>query len=730
MYAEVIVDITSSEVDRIFTYRFSDAQIKIGCRVKVPFGNKIIDGIVIGCTENCLYDDAKIKDIISVLDDSPALTEESLSLVEYMQKRYYCSKAAILRLFIPTEMRKGKVREKYQTFAMLSDDFTDDKLNLIKKNAFSQRAILEFLKLNGKTKTSVLNEKFGTQALIKLNQLNLVTFITEKFQRSPYRNLDEQDKNIILTDAQENACKSVESTLKQITLIHGVTGSGKTEIYLKLIKNVLERGKTAIMLVPEIALTPQMLRQLRARFGTNAAILHSGLSAGERFDEWWRIRSGEASVVIGARSAIFAPLENLGIIIIDEEHETSYVSETTPKYETLDIAKFRADFNNCKIVLGSATPSIESYLHADKGDYNFVEIKERINKKPLPEIIVADMRREIRSGNNSAISLQLRENIDKCLKNGNQAIMFLNQRGYSKCVVCMDCGEAIKCPNCDVSLTYHSDDKSLLCHYCGAKFKLPTKCPNCNGTHLRFSGTGTQKLVLDLQELFPKARILRMDKDSTQNKEGHFKIIKDFYEKKADILVGTQMVAKGHDFSSVTLVGIIDADISLHMSDYRSNERTFQLITQVAGRSGRSEDKGIVVLQTYNPNNVVLRQALRYDYKGFYKNEVSLRKATAFPPFNRIVRVLVSASKEEDVKEVTKNIYEELLDYKNQNSDKFRFFGAMKSPIVRLQNKYRYQILMRIEYDFNIIDRIYSTALKHKRRDVTVSVEENPNSLI
>ena len=443
-----------------------------------------------------------------------------------------------------------------------------------------------------------------------------------------------------------------------------------------------------------------------------------------------KIKNGEAKIVIGARSAIFAPVENLGLIVIDEEHDGSYVSESSPRYSTIEVATFRSKYNGAKLVLGSATPSVESYLKATKGEYNLVTLTDRINQKALPNVETIDMRKEIRAGNISPFSRALKYELAECLKKGNQAIIFLNQRGYSRSVICTECGHVQKCSSCDVSLTYHKEDDSLLCHYCGAKYKMIKACTECGSARLRYGGTGTEKVVMELKELFPQAKILRMDRDTTQTKEGHFRILNEFSQKKADILVGTQMVAKGHDFPFVTLVGILDADMSLHFSDFRSSERTFQLLTQVAGRSGRAEEAGKVVLQTYSPSNTVLLRAINYDYKGFFEQEISVRKATAFPPFADIIRVLISASDDEIALNGTKQVYQELQKIYNKKREKFYFFGCMKAPLKKLQGKFRYQVLMRIEADnANLIDEIYTQAEKYSDRSLSVYVEKNPNNL-
>lgn len=731
MFADVIVDINNIEVDKIFEYSFSNCDVFVGSRVVVPFGNKVIEGIVIAIKEFSNYPPEKIKRILRVLEETPALTKETLALMEYVTKSCYVTRAAALRLFLPSEMRKGKIKDQLIKYVTLVDGLdVNNTISQMRKSAVKQKELLEFLLKNGKSKFTTLCERFGNSAVNALVKKEFAIISVEKVFRSPYKNLSFEKKDVELTPKQKLAVSSVIHTDKTVSLIFGVTGSGKTEIYLNLINKTILDGKTAIMLVPEIALTPQMLKQLRARFGDNAAILHSGLSAGERFDEWWRLRNGEARIAIGARSAIFAPVENLGLIIIDEEHDGSYTSESAPRYATVNVAKFRAQSCGAKLVLGSATPSVESYLLAQNGEYNLIELPDRINKRPLPEVEIADMRKEIRRGNNSPFSSILKVELDECLASGNQAIIFLNQRGYSKTVICTECGHVQKCQFCDVSLTYHKEDDALLCHYCGAKYKMINACTECGSPYIRYGGTGTERVVDELKKLYPKARILRMDRDTTQNKEGHFKILNQFASREADILVGTQMIAKGHDFPYVTLVGILDADMSLHFSDYRSGERTFQLLTQVAGRSGRAEKSGKVVLQTYSPENSVLRYAINYDYINFFKQEISVRKATAFPPFTDIVRVLISSEDDEKALSVTKQIYEKLNVTYCVNKDKFRFFGCMKAPLKRLQNKFRYQILMRVLVDNReILDEIFTISDKHKTRSVSVFMEVNSNNL-
>ena len=721
MYAQVIVDIAHSQVDKIFEYSCPD-DAAIGSRVKVPFGSRIVDGFIIGLSGTTSLPAERIKPIKETFDELPALVPECVSLMERITERYRVPKAAALRLFLPSEMRLGKVREARVRYVRFVKEIP------LTASAVKQREVLAFLKENIESPLSVLSEKFGRGAVEGLVKKGAADIFSKRRTRSPFSDMKERAGEKIPTAAQAAAIESAEKSDKRVQLLHGVTGSGKTEIYMQLIARQIALGKSAIFLVPEISLTPQMLSQLRSRFKGEAAILHSGLSAGERFDEWWRLRSGEARIAVGARSAVFAPLENIGIIIIDEEHDGSYVSESAPRYSTADIAKWRAEYNGCKLILGSATPSVESYLKAEEGEYNLITLKDRINKKPLPEIIVADMRKEVKRGNASSFSLALREELAETLEEGNQAIVFLNRRGYSQTVICRDCGYVAKCGNCDVTLTYHSEDGCLKCHYCGAKYRMLDACPECGGRHILYNGTGTQRVVADLKKLFPSARILRMDNDTVSGKDGHYRILKSFAAKEADILVGTQMIAKGHDFPSVTLVGILDADMSLHFADYRSGERTFQLITQVSGRSGRADAKGKVVLQTYCPENYILRYAVNYDYSGFFENEAAVRRATGFPPYSLICRVMVTSQDDGEALETLRRVYSALEALRAEKPQEFIFLNRMHSPIKKIQGRYRYQALMRLKSE-ELLAKIYDIAVECSSDDALVYVEENPANL-
>ena len=499
---------------------------------------------------------------------------------------------------------------------------------------------------------------------------------------------------------------------------------------MHLIRKNLDSGKSAIMLVPEISLTPQILKLFRSRFGERVAILHSGLTEGERFDEWQRILYGEATVVVGARSAIFAPVKNVGIIIIDEEHDGSYVSESNPRYDTYSVARERAKNVGARLVIGSATPSIDSYTRAKKGEITLVEMKNRVNGKPLPDMHIVDMSRELREGNKGVFSRELIHELTECINAGKQAIIFINRRGYASFLCCRECGYVPKCEDCDVTLTYHSSEELMKCHYCTKRYKVLDKCPNCGSTTIRQGRPGTEQIVSELKKLFPDTKILRMDNDTVSGKDKHHKILGAFSRGEAQILVGTQMIAKGHDFPAVTLVGILDADLSLYISDYMSVERTYQLITQVAGRAGRADSEGRVVLQTYTPRHYVYRYAKEYDYLGFYAKEANLREVSKYPPFSLVVRVMFTSLDEGKARDCAKQTYLKIKEYKDK-SNAFLYLGAMKSPVTRIQKKYRYQIIMRLDTSLQeeVMQELYKITDEERLTGVTIFVERNPSNM-
>ena len=725
MFAKVIVDISNNELDRVFDYDVGDLCVEPGCRVSVPFGNRVIEGYVIELTESSELSLDKVKNIIGVMDAYPVITPEMMKLMEYMRKRYNLRIIDVLRLFIPSQMRGGKVKELVQKIVCI-----DDKTPVvIKENAVMQKQAYEYVKERGTVPYSELSSRCSAAAVRNLVQRGIFKVTEVGVNRVPYKGVKKENKFVTLTPAQQAAVDEISSNSKQTFLLHGVTGSGKTEVYKRCISDQLDRGKTAIMLVPEISLTPQVFALFRARFGEKVAILHSGLSVGERFDEWRRLISGEAVVAVGARSAVFAPLSDLGIIIIDEEHDSSYTSESNPRYFTSEVARFRRDYNGCNIVMGSATPSIESYYKAKIGEYKLIELPERVNHKPMPHISIVDMRKEVLAGNNDVFSRELTDKLANCISEGNQAIIFINRRGYSSYLMCRSCGYVAKCDRCDVSLVYHKEDDVLKCHYCGSMYKPFSICPKCGSAHVKRGFVGTEQVVERIKQLF-NVNVVRMDNDTTQGKDAHLKILEEFASGSAQVLVGTQMIAKGHDFPNVTLVGIVDADMSLHFSDYRASERTYQLITQVAGRAGRDKKTGSVILQTYSPSHYVYKFAISNDYKGFYEKECNLREVTLFPPFTYIVRVLVSGEDESLVGNALKSIYDEIKNLAQNNLKDFAFLNYMWSPVRRIKGMVRAQILLRLKKNYdNYITEIYRIADNNKSNKINVFVETNPNNL-
>ncbi|MDE6274966.1 MAG: primosomal protein N' [Clostridia bacterium] len=730
MIAKVIVDISNSQTDKIFDYEIpSNLDVRKGARVIVPFGPRRIEGFCIDITDSS--DVESLKYVEAVLDDFICISQEMLELMRYMKDKFYIRYVDSLRLFIPSKLRGGRVKELTRVYLSLNTDMSfDDIIAQIPSRAKSQLALVERLKQGGEYLTALSNE-FSSSAINALIDKNIIVKSSEEVGRKPMASVKGKSADVKLRDAQERAVDKIFSTQKDVVLLHGVTGSGKTLVYINAIQRALAQGKTAIMLVPEISLTPQMLRNFRGYFGDSVAMLHSGLSDGERFDEWRRLLKGEAKIAVGARSAIFAPVKDLGLIIIDEEHDASYVSESNPRYRTVDVARFRANFNNAKVVLGSATPSIESYLLAKRGEYDLAVMSERISDKGMPDIEIVNMSHELLMGNNSMFSSTLEEKIIATVKKGEQVMIFLNRRGHSSFVMCRKCGYIAKCSDCDVSLTYHSVDNLLKCHYCGKRYKMLNLCPDCGSNNIRYGKIGTQRVVEEIKRLLPDVNVLRMDNETTTTKDAYLEILGKFAAKEAQILVGTQMIAKGHDFPDVTLVGILDADMSLYHQDYRSNERTFQLVTQVAGRAGRSDKGGKVILQTYAPNHYVYRYASKYDYEGFFQKENNVRKTTNFPPYTTIIRVLMTSEDEDKVIDVAKSIYRPLMEYAKQNTQDFLYIQAMKAPLGRIQNKYRYQIIARIkrENESKIIAKFYDVIEKSQSRGVTVFAELNPQNM-
>ncbi|TCP29128.1 replication restart DNA helicase PriA [Scopulibacillus darangshiensis] len=605
------------------------------------------------------------------------------------------------------------------------------------KRAEKQKKVLRFFLNRSQNEPAVLSELLKELGVSRpsvkglVDKGYLIEQEVEQFRDAYARSDIKPTSALTLTDEQEEVLKPIEEDIASghhhVYLCHGVTGSGKTEIYLQAIEKVINMGKEAIVLVPEIALTPQMVHRFKGRFGSEVAVMHSGLNKGEKYDEWRKIHTGKVRVVVGARSAVFAPFKNLGIIIIDEEHETSYKQEENPRYHARDVAIFRGTFHNCPVVLGSATPALESFARAQKGVYRLASLAKRINNQSMPEVMMIDMREEIRNGNRSMFSKVLHDKLLDRLDKSEQSVLFLNRRGYSTFVMCRDCGHVIQCPHCDISLTYHRRHAELKCHYCGYQESLPNSCPSCQSEHIRYFGSGTQKVEEALTRMIPEARVLRMDVDTTRRKGSHEKLLKAFGDGKADILLGTQMIAKGLDFPNVTLVGVLAADTMLHLPDFRASEKTFQLLTQVSGRAGRHEKKGEVVVQSYTPDHYAIVHAGNHDYNGFYNQEMRERQSHRYPPYYFLALVTVSHTEFPKVVDVTESITNVLKQSLTQTA---QILGPVAPPIPRIKDRYRYQCMIKYKNEpnlLNVLNKIQSHYQEAFTKDnLHISIDVNP----
>ena len=730
LYAEVIINSEALEIDRPFTYKVPEEfnnEIKIGQIVKVPFGkgNKTSEGFIL----NLKNDDNikfKTKNIAAILVKDPVIDEDDINLIEFLREKTLCKYIDAFRLLIPVGIMKGAKAKKKKVIVLKNEDLSNIK------NPDGYKKIVEFFKTNsGKyTKSELINEHSISQ--YKLNKLieNEVLSIEEE---SVFRYNDRvynKDSAKTLTIEQENIIREYINSDDKMFLLKGVTGSGKTEVYMKLVERVLLEGKSAIILVPEIALTPQMIERFKGRFGVNVALFHSKLSDGERFDEWFRVKEGKAKVIVGARSAIFLPAKNLGLIIIDEEHENTYKSEQNPKYQTKEVAEYLSELKGCKVILGSATPSIETYYRALTGEMKLLELNSRVDNKAMPPMKVIDMRNELKGGNKSLFSRELFIAIQERLKRKEQIILFLNRRGFSTFVSCRSCGYVFKCDECDISMTYHKNGL-LICHYCGKTKREPRECPKCHSKYVKFFGAGTQRVEEEVKKYFNNAGILRMDVDTTRDKHSYERIYNTFKNGEADILIGTQMVSKGLDFKNVTLVGILAADMSINIPDYRAAERTFQIITQVAGRAGRGDKQGEVLIQTYTPQHYSLQYAVNYDYEGFYEKEFTVRAMMKYPPFGKLLLINGTSKKEDLLKNfmhkitmMIKPLVESCLD--------IEILGPIPCMISKVKENYRWQIVIKGEFDSyfskNIKEILYDEN-KNVYNDIRISMDINPNNL-
>ena len=718
MVVGVLVQLASQNVDKIFDYSVPkelEDSMQVGIRVLVPFGRQTLEGFVLEIKDSSPLE---LKEVYSIVDYDIVLNEELLALGKEIQKDTLSTLISAYQVMLPKALKAKAgttIRKKFHTFYQLEQrDYLGTSL--------PQKKILELFQ----DRKLVSKEELTSISLSALSTLVekkvlLPVFIED--YRLKYE-VHQESKKVLTPLQQEVVTKVIQGDYRKPFLLFGVTGSGKTEVYMNIIEHVLNQGKTAIILVPEISLTPQMVEQFSNRFGNQIAALHSALSDGEKYDEWRRIARGEASIVIGARSAIFAPLKNIGVIIMDEEHSDSYKQgDKDPRYHARDIAIWRAKYHACPVLLGSATPSLESMARAQKGVYQLLTLTERVNGRKLPDVEIIDMNQEAKKSS-SHLTETLLEEISCCIDRGEQAILFLNRRGFSTFVTCKNCAETIKCPHCDITLTYHKSNRMLRCHYCGYATPLPKVCPNCGEKSLSDLGVGTEKIEEELHNLLPYARVLRMDVDTTSRKGAHKKMIDAFRGHEYDILLGTQIVAKGLDFSDVTLVGVINADTSLNIPDFRSSENTYSLLSQVAGRSGRSSKQGKVLIQTFNPDHYAISYVKRHDYLGFYKEEMVIRRKLGYPPYYFLCYIKISGRD-------SKYIYQEALKIKQSldcSLEHTTILGPTSLPIFRVNNIYRYGIILkykredRLRSDLSRIKNHYKTNSK-----VRIDIDFSPS---
>ncbi len=723
MYAQIIIEYPVKSLDKCFTYvipkQFLDT-IKIGMKVKVPFGKSILNGIVIDINNN--KPDYEMKEIISLEDSENFLNEEQLSIGKYLQEETLCTLITAYQTMLPSALKIKDQKtdyNKYEEFVVMDDEYACEEYIKMHPRAFKQIEILELLKNDKIPKRMIDNN------IVKVFKNNKLIKIVKE-QKYRINIIDILNKELTLNEEQQIAFDEVQKQINEynVFLLQGVTGSGKTEVYMHLISEVIKNGKTAIVLVPEICLTTQTVQRFYDRFGSSVAIFHSGLSKGEKHDEYQKILRDEVKIVVGTRSSIFVPLKNLGIIIIDEEHSDTYKQESIPRYDAIEVAKFRAKYHDIPLILASATPSLEAKARAGKRVYKLLTLTKRTNNMKLPEVQIVDMTQEV-SKKNFIFSETLKDKIIERLTNQEQIILLLNRRGFSTYITCGNCGYTYKCPNCDITLTYHKTSNNLRCHYCGYSIKKDDSCPNCQGNSLNYLGLGTQKLEEELNKLYPEAKIIRMDQDTTSKKGSYQRIIDDFADGKYDILLGTQMISKGLDFKNVTLVGIINADTSLNIPDFRANEKTFDLLYQTSGRAGRNIKPGEVIIQTFNPDNETLNFVKNNDYEGFYKYEMDIRHKLKYPPYTYIATINIKSSDYEEAGKSANQIKNYLSHHLSTASI---IYGPTPAAIFRINNIYNFQIIIKYTFDNRLheslkqIDANYITNNK-----VNIEITFNPS---
>lgn len=722
MYAEILIEYNNKTIDKTFTYlipKLLKDKIKIGMQVRIPFNKKIINGFVLRIYDD-FQSDYSLKEIDSIVLENFILNKELLQLGKYLKNITLCSLVSAFNTMLPSSLKIEKNHDysKYKTYIELNKSPLEIEAYLKTIKYPKQIEILTEL-LNG---NSIEKNKENSNTVKTLVKKTLVKEVKKQVYRINYDYVKLETKPV-MSEEQARTVEAVELNKHLTYLLYGVTGSGKTEVYMNLIENVSKSGKSSLLLVPEISLTTQMIDRIYRRFGSEVAIFHSGLSNGEKYDEYQKIYNGEVRIVVGTRSAIFTPLQNIGLIILDEEHSSTYKQESTPKYNAIDIAKWRGKYNNCPVILGSATPKLEDMYQAVNGTYKLLKLTKRIGKAILPKISLVDMKIELQH-KHPIISRLLEEKIKERLQNKEQIMLLLNRRGYSTTVTCRACGFVYKCPYCDITLTFHKDSNSLRCHYCGYTKIKSEICPSCGGRSLNFMGLGTEKLEQELKQMFPLARISRMDVDTTTKKGAYATLINDFAKEKFDIMVGTQMISKGLDFPKVTLVGIINADTSLNIPDFRSGEVTYELLSQVSGRAGRKTSNGEVVIQTFNPDNPYINFVKMNDYKAFYKYEMQFRKNTMYPPFCYLINILITGKEMNLVIQESNNVF----NYINKNtSQDTKVYGPNMASIGKISNLYRYQVIIKYKVDKNLFGILkYLDGMYASNKNVNLDIDINP----
>lgn len=730
MYANIIVDISHEKLDQTFQYLVPpqlEPEVSEGVRVTVPFGRRMLTGYVVALTDQPEYDVAKIRPIVSVLKESVAIESHLIALAAWIRKNYGGTMNQALKTVLPVKRRQRQKEKKQVSLLVTAGEAKSLHAECVRRHYTAQAKLLAELLECSPQPFLYLTKDLGipSSAIRSLEEKSVVCVERELYYRNPVSHLAKKAERMKLNAQQQRLVQEVvqefDAGRHHTYLLHGVTGSGKTEVYMELIAHAAGKGQQCIMLIPEIALTFQTVRRFYERFGDRVSILHSRLSAGERSDQLERAKNGEIDVMIGPRSALFTPFSNLGFIIIDEEHETSYKSETVPKYHAREVAVARAKMAGASVVLGSATPSLESYYRALAKEYRLLVMDSRVQEKALPDCEVVDLRAELRAGNRSILSRRLQELIEDRLANKQQVMLFLNRRGLAGFVSCRACGVVMRCPHCDVSLSQHKHGR-LLCHYCGYEIPMVDKCPSCGSSYIGGFQAGTQKIQELTAQRFPQARVLRMDYDTTRSKDSYEQILSAFARHEADILVGTQMIVKGHDFPNVTLVGILAADMSLNVSDYRASERTFQLVTQAAGRAGRGDAPGTVIIQTYQPDHFSIRTAQAQDYRAFYEEEILYRKLMHYPPAFHMLHIL-TASKEQQLACACMEQIAAWIAIELQKAGaggvwkQLQVIGPADAPIAKINDVYR-RVLYVKHPDYPILVKV-KDFLEKKLRDLT-----------